>query len=84
MSVRLWVSTVNVVFDTMDYLDANRVNVKYYMPLSKLFLTSLISEIKYTWVSSLDYELSGYRQSELVKIDILLNNEVDAELHCAS
>lgn len=67
-------------FDTMDYLDANRVNVKYYMPLSEIifdFFDKLKSNTR--GYASLDYELSGYRQSELVKIDILLNNEkVDA------
>ena len=67
-------------FDTMDYLDANRVNVKYYMPLSEIifdFFDKLKSNTR--GYASLDYEISGYRQSDLVKIDILLNGDkVDA------
>ena len=67
-------------FDTMDYLDENRVNVKYYMPLSEIifdFFDKLKSSTR--GYASLDYEVSGYRQSDLVKIDILLNGDkVDA------
>ncbi|AEJ23155.1 translation elongation factor 4 [Weissella koreensis] len=67
-------------FDTMDYLDANRVNVKYFLPLSEVifeFFDTLKSTTR--GYASLDYELIGYRKSELVKIDILLNGErVDA------
>lgn len=67
-------------FDTMDYLDENRVNVKYYMPLSEIifdFFDRLKSSTR--GYASLDYEISGYRQSDLVKIDILLNGDkVDA------
>jgi len=67
-------------FDTMDYLDANRVNVKYYLPLSEVifeFFDKLKSSTR--GYASLDYELAGYRRSDLVKIDILLNGDnVDA------
>ncbi|MGB2576940.1 translation elongation factor 4 [Leuconostoc suionicum] len=67
-------------FDTMEYLDNTRVNVKYYMPLSEIifnFFDKLKSSTR--GYASLDYELSSYRQSDLVKIDILLNSEkVDA------
>ncbi|MDR3191183.1 MAG: translation elongation factor 4 [Lactobacillaceae bacterium] len=67
-------------FDTMDYLDEFRVNVKYYMPLSEIifdFFDKLKSSTR--GYASLDYDMEGYRQSDLVKIDILLNGEkVDA------
>jgi len=67
-------------FVTMDYLDDYRVNVVYEIPLSEIvfdFFDKLKSSTK--GYASLDYEMSGYRQSKLVKMDILLNAEkVDA------
>lgn len=67
-------------FVTMDYLDEYRVNVIYNMPLSEIvfdFFDKLKSSTK--GYASFDYELSGYRPSRLVKMDILLNSEkVDA------
>lgn len=67
-------------FVTMDYLDEYRVNVIYEIPLSEIvfdFFDRLKSSTK--GYASLDYELVGYRQSRLVKMDILLNGEtVDA------
>ncbi len=67
-------------FITMDYLDEFRVNVVYEIPLSEIvydFFDKLKSSTK--GYASLDYELSGYRPSNLVKMDILLNSEkVDA------
>ncbi len=64
----------------MRYLDSNRVALTYDMPLSEIiydFFDQLKSHTR--GYASLDYELSGYRASKLVKIDILLNNEkVDA------
>ncbi|MCH4168329.1 MAG: translation elongation factor 4 [Streptococcaceae bacterium] len=67
-------------FVTMDYLDEYRVNVIYNMPLSEIvfdFFDKLKSSTK--GYASFDYELSGYRPSSLVKMDILLNSEkVDA------
>lgn len=67
-------------FDTMEYLDDSRVNVKYYLPLSEIifnFFDKLKSSTR--GFASLDYELSGYRAADLVKIDILLNGDrVDA------
>ncbi|GAP02193.1 GTP-binding protein LepA [Fructobacillus pseudoficulneus] len=67
-------------FDTMEYLDENRVNVKYYLPLSEIifnFFDKLKSSTR--GYASLDYEIDGYRPANLVKIDILLNSEkVDA------
>ena len=67
-------------FMTMDYLDDNRVNVIYEMPLAEIifdFFDTLKSSTK--GYASLDYELIGYKPSNLVKMDILLNGEqVDA------
>lgn len=67
-------------FVTMDYLDEYRVNVIYQLPLSEIiydFFDDLKSSTR--GYASLDYEISGYRASNLVKMDILLNGEsVDA------
>ncbi|GEB76232.1 translation elongation factor 4 [Sporolactobacillus inulinus] len=67
-------------FKTMEYLDANRTNVIYDLPLSEImydFFDILKSSTK--GYASLDYEMDGYRLSNLVKMDILLNGEkVDA------
>lgn len=67
-------------FLTMDYLDEIRVNVIYELPLSEIvfdFFDRLKSSTK--GYASLDYEIIGYKQSNLSKMDILLNGEqVDA------
>ncbi|MEZ7170889.1 translation elongation factor 4 [Sporosarcina sp. OR05] len=67
-------------FKTMDYMDASRVNIIYELPLAEIvydFFDQLKSGTK--GYASLDYELIGYKQSKLVKMDILLNGEqVDA------
>lgn len=67
-------------FVTMDYLDDIRVNIIYEIPLSEIvfdFFDMLKSNTK--GYASFDYEVIGYRESKLVKMDILLNNEkVDA------
>ncbi|GAX05993.1 translation elongation factor LepA [Secundilactobacillus pentosiphilus] len=67
-------------FVTMEYLDDYRVNVIYKMPLSEIifdFFDKLKSSTK--GYASLDYELDNYQESDLVKIDILLNGDkVDA------
>lgn len=67
-------------FMTMAYLDDSRVNVIYEMPLAEIifdFFDTLKSSTK--GYASLDYELIGYKPSNLVKMDILLNGEqVDA------
>ena len=64
----------------MEYLDANRVNIIYRLPLSEIvydFFDQLKSGTK--GYASFDYELDGYRTSNLVKMDILLNGQpVDA------
>jgi GTP-binding protein LepA len=67
-------------FINMEYLDATRVTLIYDMPLSEIvydFFDQLKSSTK--GYASFDYEVSGYRRSNLVKMDILLNSEqVDA------
>lgn len=64
----------------MEYLDTNRVTLTYDIPLSEIvydFFDMLKSRTK--GYASFDYELSGYKKSSLVKMDILLNSEqVDA------
>ncbi len=67
-------------FIDMKYLDENRVNVVYEIPLSEIvydFFDQLKSQTK--GYASFDYELIGYKTSKLVKMDILLNGEtIDA------
>lgn len=67
-------------FINMEYLDTNRVTLTYELPLSEIvydFFDQLKSRTK--GYASFDYELSAYKKSNLVKMDILLNNEqVDA------
>lgn len=67
-------------FVTMDYIDDNRVNVIYQIPLAEIvfdFFDKLKSSTR--GYASFDYEISEYRKSRLVKMDILLNGDkVDA------
>lgn len=65
------------IFGDMKYIDANRVHITYQLPLSEIvydFFDKLKSSTK--GYASFDYELSGYKPSNLVKMDILLNSEV--------
>ena len=62
---------------SMEYLDKTRVNIHYEIPLSEIvydFFDRLKSISK--GYASFDYELIGYKSSDLVKMDILLNGEV--------
>ena len=64
-------------FKDMVYLDANRVELHYDMPLNEIiydFFDALKSRTR--GYGSLDYELIGYRPSRLVKLDILLNGDI--------
>ncbi|MCZ0704009.1 GTP-binding protein LepA [Natronobacillus azotifigens] len=67
-------------FIDMKYLDENRVNVVYDIPLAEIvydFFDTLKSQTK--GYASFDYEMEGYKPSKLVKMDILLNGEtIDA------
>ena len=68
------------IYIDMKYLDENRVNIIYEMPLNEIiydFFDQLKSKTK--GYASFDYELKEYRRSELVKLDIWVNGEgVDA------
>ena len=65
------------VFIDMKYLDTERVELHYELPLNEIiydFFDVLKSRTK--GYASLDYELKGYKQSKLVKLDFMLNGEV--------
>ena len=65
------------IYKGMDYLDKTRVNIHYELPLSEIvydFFDRLKSSTK--GYASFDYEVIGYKESDLVKMDILLNGEI--------
>lgn len=65
------------IYKDMQYLDKTRVQMKYTLPLNEIvydFFDALKSRTK--GYASMDYELVGFMPSDLVKLDILLNNEV--------
>ncbi len=65
------------IYKSIDYLDKTRVNIHYELPLSEIvydFFDRLKSSTK--GFASFDYEMIGYKTSDLVKMDILLNGEV--------
>ncbi len=65
------------VFIDMKYLDTERVELHYELPLNEIiydFFDALKSRTK--GYASLDYELKGYKSSKLVKLDFMLNGEV--------
>jgi len=65
------------VFKDMQYLEKTRVQINYELPLNEIiydFFDALKSRTK--GYASLDYEILDYKQSELVKLDILLNGEI--------
>ncbi len=68
------------IYIDMKYLDSTRVRLEYELPLNEIiydFFDTLKSKTK--GYASVDYEFSEYRKSELVKLDIHINNEqVDA------
>jgi len=65
------------IFKNMEYLDENRVMLTYHLPLGEIlmdFFDQLKSRSR--GYASFDYELSGYEESKLVKLDILVNGDV--------
>ncbi|MDI9485476.1 MAG: translation elongation factor 4 [Bacillota bacterium] len=68
------------IFVTMEYITPERARLEYELPLAEIlmdFFDRLKSRTK--GYASLDYEFLGYRESQVVKLDILLNgNPVDA------
>ena len=65
------------IYKSMDYIDEARVNIHYELPLSEIvydFFDKLKSYTK--GYASFDYEMIGYQESDLVKMDILLNGEI--------
>ena len=65
------------IYKSVDYIDVTRIDVHYEIPLSEIvydFYDRLKSTTK--GYASFDYELCGYKESSLVKMDILLNDEI--------
>lgn len=65
------------IYKSVEYLDPTRINVHYEIPLSEIvydFYDKLKSFTK--GYASFDYDITGYRTSELVKMDILLNGDI--------
>ncbi|MGN0469639.1 MAG: translation elongation factor 4 [Acutalibacteraceae bacterium] len=65
------------VFKDMKYIDSDRVDIHYELPLAEIvydFFDTLKSRTR--GYASFDYEVTGYAESKLVKLDIMLNGEV--------
>ena len=65
------------IYQGMEYLESTRAILKYEMPLNEIiydFFDALKSRTK--GYASLDYEFKGYKESELVKLDIKMNGEI--------
>ena len=65
------------IYKSLEYIDQTRVNIHYEIPLSEIvydFFDKLKSYTK--GYASFDYEICGYKSSDLVKMDVLLNGEI--------
>ncbi len=67
-------------FGTMEYLDPKRVNLHFELPLAELIIDFYdLLKSRTSGYASLDYQYIGYREGDLVKLDVLVNAEpVDA------
>lgn len=71
------------IFKNMEYMGENRVMLSYELPLAEIifdFFDQLKSRTR--GYASLDYEWLGYKESDLVKLDILINGEAVDALTC--
>ncbi len=68
-------------FKNMQYISMERVEIKYHLPLSEIIVDffNMLKSIT-SGFASLDYEVSGYRQSDLVKLDMLVAGDKIDEL----
>ena len=65
------------IYDTTEYIDETRVNIHYYIPLGEIIYDFYDKLKSYTkGYASFDYEVSDYRVSKLVNMDILLNGDI--------
>lgn len=65
------------IYTDMTYIDSGRARIEYEMPLNEIiydFFDSLKSKSR--GYASLDYEITGYKRSDLVKLDLLLNGDI--------
>ncbi|MFZ5642227.1 MAG: translation elongation factor 4 [Bacillota bacterium] len=71
------------IFKNMEYMGENRVMLSYHLPLSEIIFDFFdILKSRTRGYASLDYELSGYTESKLVKLDIMINGDPLDALTC--
>ncbi|MGI6153125.1 MAG: translation elongation factor 4 [Christensenellaceae bacterium] len=64
-------------FKNMEYIEKTRVQIHYEIPLNEIIYDFFdLLKSKTRGYASMDYEVTGYKKSELVKLDILLNSDV--------